>query len=145
MALLDIFKKKKKEKKISRKERIEKKEKVVSKKTKEKKEEIKVETPRPRKTFPEMAYRVLSSPNITEKATNLTKENKYIFKVKTRTNKTEVRKIIEDIYGVNVVGVKIINIPAKKRTIRRQVGWKKGYKKAIVKIKEGQKIEVLPR
>jgi len=41
--------------------------------------------------------------------------------------------------------VKIINVPAKRRRLGRISGWRKGYKKAIVRLKEGQKIEVLPR
>jgi len=44
-----------------------------------------------------------------------------------------------------VMDVKIINVPAKERRLGRISGWKKGFKKAIIKIKEGQKIEVLPR
>jgi len=43
------------------------------------------------------------------------------------------------------LGVKIINLPPKKRRLGKIRGWRKGYKKAIVRIKEGQKIEVLPR
>ena len=39
----------------------------------------------------------------------------------------------------------VINIPRRKRRIGRTMGWKQGYRKAIVKIKEGQKIELLPR
>jgi large subunit ribosomal protein L23 len=52
---------------------------------------------------------------------------------------------VEGIYGVKVTDVKIINVPRKKRRVRGQIGWKKGYKKAIVQVKEGQKIEILPR
>ena len=44
-----------------------------------------------------------------------------------------------------MVDVKIIRIPAKKRRVGKASGWKEGYKKAIVKIKKDQKIEVLPR
>lgn len=92
-----------------------------------------------------LAWRVLEKPHISEKATDLTKENKYIFRVFLKSNKREIKKAVEDIYGVNVLNVKIINIPGKRKTRGRVSGWKKGYKKAIVKIKEGQKIELLPR
>jgi large subunit ribosomal protein L23 len=91
------------------------------------------------------AYRVLKTPQVTEKATDLTKENQYIFKVFPRTNKTEIKRAINELYGVDVLGVKIIKVPAKKRRIGRISGWRKGYKKAIIRLKEGQKIEVLPR
>jgi len=91
------------------------------------------------------AYRILKTPQVTEKATDLVKKNQYVFKVSSRANKNEVKKAIESVYGVDVISVRIINVPAKRRRLGRQRGWRKGYKKAIVKIKEGQKIEVLPR
>ena len=91
------------------------------------------------------AYRVLSSPHITEKATDLSEKNRYVFKVKNRTNKIEIKKVIKGIYGVDAVDVKIINVHRKKRRLGKQTGWRKGYKKAIVKVKEGQKIEILSR
>lgn len=89
--------------------------------------------------------KILLSPQITEKATDLTKKNQYIFKVYFKTNKNEIKKAIENLYKVNVLDVKIVKIPRKRRRLGRISGWRKGYKKAIVKIKEGQKIEVLPR
>jgi len=89
--------------------------------------------------------KILISPRITEKATAISQKNQYVFKVFPKANKTEIKKAIEDLYKVEVLDVKIINVPAKRRRLGRISGWKKGYKKAIVKIKKGQKIEVLPR
>ena len=91
------------------------------------------------------AYRILKTPHVTEKATDLVKKNQYVFKVYSRANKVEIKKAIEDLYGVDVLGVKVINLPPKRRRLGKIMGWRKGYKKAIVRIKEGQKIEVLPR
>lgn len=88
---------------------------------------------------------ILKKPHITEKATDLAQENQYVFEVYPGANKIEIKKAIEKLYKVNVLDVRIIKVPPKKRRMRRTPGWKKGYKKAIVKIKEGQKIEVLPR
>jgi large subunit ribosomal protein L23 len=82
---------------------------------------------------------------VTEKATDLVKKNQYVFKVWSGVNKTEIKKAIEDLYGVDVISVKIINVPRKRRRLGRIRGWRKGYKKAIVRIKEGQKIEVMPK
>ena len=90
-------------------------------------------------------YRILKSLQITEKATELVKSNQYVFKVFPKVNKAEIQKAIENLYGINVVSVKIINVLAKKRRLGKTKGWKKGYKKAIIKIKKGQKIEVLHR
>ncbi|KPJ55009.1 hypothetical protein AMJ47_02440 [Parcubacteria bacterium DG_72] len=93
-----------------------------------------------------MAWKVLAEPHITEKATYLEKDNKYVFKVFVKANKTEIKKAVESLYGVNVEKVAIINIPRKKRRAGRQrEGWRKGYKKAVVEIQKGQKIEIMPR
>ncbi len=90
-------------------------------------------------------YGILKSPHVTEKATDLTKQNQYVFNIWPRANKTEVRKAIESLYNVDVLKVRITKIPRKKRRLAKTIGWRKGYKKAIIKLKEGQKIEVLPR
>jgi large subunit ribosomal protein L23 len=91
------------------------------------------------------AFKVLKSAHTTEKATDLTKFNQYIFKVYPNTNKKQIKDAVEKLYKVNVLRVRIINVPKKKRRLGRIEGWKKGYKKAIVKVKEGQKIEIAPR
>jgi large subunit ribosomal protein L23 len=143
MALLDIFKKKKKEEKIEKKEKKEIEEKEKKEKEEAEKPSKKILEKKERK-FQE-AWRILKAPHITEKATKLTEKNQYVFKVFPNANKTEIKKAIESLYGVDVINVKIINIPKKERRLGRITGWRKGYKKAIVRIKEGQKIEVLPR
>ena len=100
----------------------------------------------PRRKAISVAPGVLVRPNVTEKATILTEENKYVFRVFSNVTKGQVKDSVEEVYGVDVEGVRIINIPAKKvRLGKRREGIKKGYKKAVVKIKEGQKIEILPR
>lgn len=91
------------------------------------------------------AYKVLKGPHVTERASDLTAKNQYVFKIWPRANKAAVKKAVEDIFGVDVLGVKIVNVPRKKRRLGRTEGFRKGYKKAIVQVKEGQKIEILPR
>lgn len=158
MALLDIFKKRKekpsKDKPVRPANGVpggKKKKKETLKKAeiaKEEKVEKVSEALRPRiRRGKKLAqsYKVLRIPHITEKATDLTKKNQYIFRVWPESNKIEIKKTIEDVYDVDVLSVKIINVHPKRRRLGRSVGWRKGYKKAIVKIKEGQKIEVLPR
>ena len=137
MALINIFKKEKKEE-----EKEEKKE--VSQK-KEKEEAAKQETSKPPVKRLGLATSILVKPHISEKASNLTSSNKYIFEVAKKANKPEIKKAVESLYGVNVLSVNIINIPSKRRRLGRISGWRKGYKKAIVEIKEGQKIEIMPR
>jgi large subunit ribosomal protein L23 len=88
------------------------------------------------------SYQIIKEPHISEKASNLAEKNKYTFKVYTNTNKPEIKKSVEGIYGVNVLDVKVIKVPKKKRRLGRTEGFKKGFKKAVVTIKEGQKIEI---
>lgn len=171
MSVFDVFKKKLKEKPVPKKTRKDfGKEKSVNKKPKpvaekklksvvnekevvrrEKKETEKIakqpaKVVKSRKAVKsDVAWKVLKRPHITEKATKLTEENQYMFRVSSRSNKTEIKQAVTDVYGVVVESVKIINVPPKKRRLGKTQGWRKGYKKAIIKIKKGQAIEVLPR
>lgn len=88
------------------------------------------------------SYEVIKDPHISEKGTRLAEKNKYVFKVYDRSNKLEIKKSVEGIYNVDVVAVNVITIPHKKRRLGKTEGFKKGYKKALVTIKEGQKIEI---
>lgn len=92
-----------------------------------------------------IAYSALKSPHVTEKATDLIKKNQYIFKVLSDTNKERIKRAVEEVYKVDVLAVKIINVRRKRRKLGKTEGWKQGYKKAIVQIKKGQKIELLPK
>ncbi len=145
MALLDIFKKKEQAaKKTARAPRKEARKEV---KEKPEKKAAKPPLPPPAKTkrTSTVAYRILQGPRITEKAASLAEKNQYVFEVTAGANKPEIKRAVEDVYGINVVSVHIINIPPKKRRLGRSTGWKQGYRKAIVRIAQGQKIEILPR
>lgn len=85
---------------------------------------------------------LLRAPHITEKGAYLAEHGAYAFRVAKRANKKEIKKIVESMYGVNVEDVRVINVPSKTRRRGRIVGEKKGYKKAVVRVKEGQKIDV---
>jgi len=87
------------------------------------------------------ASSILLSPHVTEKATRLSSNNQYVFKVFSRANKTEVKRAIENLYKVKVIGVKIIRVSGKTRRTGKSQGWKKGYKKAIIRVGQGQRIE----
>jgi large subunit ribosomal protein L23 len=91
-----------------------------------------------------LAYRLLKEPHISEKATKLSENEKYVFKIYSQTNKSEIKKAIANLYGVAVKDVNIINIKTKKRLLRGKEGKKHGYKKAIVTLEKGHKIEILP-
>ena len=64
---------------------------------------------------------ILKAPHITEKATNLAEKNQYVFKVWGKANKNEIKKAIESLYKVKVMDVKIINVPAKRRRLGRNI------------------------
>jgi len=157
MPIFDIFKKKKPssikttEGKEKKKEKKEKKDKMErAKKAEKPKEEVgkKIEEKvieKPKKKEVKVAPLVLRSAHIAEKPTRLAEINQYVFKVYPSSSKTEIKRAIEEVYGVDVLKVRVIKIPRKRRRLGRMRGWRKGYKKAIVKIKEGQKIEILPR
>ncbi len=82
------------------------------------------------------------SPHITEKSTNLSEQNKVIFKVPVKANKKNLKKSIEKIFKISVSKINIINKKTRIKTTNR--GRKKvlGYKKAIVTIKKGQNIDL---
>ena len=84
----------------------------------------------------------ITSPHITEKSTNLSEQNKIIFKVPNGANKKNLKKNIEKIFKVNVTKINIINKKTRVKTTNR--GSKKilGFKKAIVTIKKGQSIDL---
>lgn len=87
---------------------------------------------------------VLKSPCITEKAVNMSETgNFYTFNVTDVANKIEIKNAVEAKYKVDVIQVRTVHIPRKKMVRGRTIGFKSGYKKAIVKIKEGQKIEIV--
>jgi large subunit ribosomal protein L23 len=92
-----------------------------------------------------IAYRTLKQPHITEKATLLAQNNQYVFIVYNNTNKIEIRKAVEELYNVKVIKVQIVKIIKKRVRVGKTFGWRKGFKKAIVRIKEGQKIEEMIR
>lgn len=144
MAILDVFKKK--EEKTPEKPKAPKKEKVVLDKEVKpvEKTEKKVSKPKERKSKG-IYYDILKSPHVTEKASVLAEKNQYVFKVWPRAHKLEIQKAVENLYGVNVTAVRIINIPKKAKRVGKSQGFKKGYKKAIVCLKKGQKIELISR
>jgi large subunit ribosomal protein L23 len=86
---------------------------------------------------------LIKKPWITEKSTTLTATNQYIFLVKSGAAKPEIKKAIHALYKVDVVGVNVVNRPAKMKRSGRGIKRAKGaYRKAIVTIKDGQKIDL---
>lgn len=140
MGILDKFKKKANEEEIKKDE----KQKVGGKKTvKEEKIKTAISVKKDKiKKISGNAHRVLVKPLITEKITDLGVFNKYGFAVAKNANKIEVKKAIKEVYGVEPISVNMINVIGKKVRSGRVSGKKKDWRKAIITLKKGEKIEV---
>ena len=93
--------------------------------------------------MPENYFDIIVKPHISEKTFNLSQEDKYVFIVSDGSNKTEIKKAVKSIYGVSVVSVNIINIHSRMKRFRGRMGLKSGYRKAIVKLTKGHKIDLM--
>ena len=85
---------------------------------------------------------IIINPIITEKSTELQEMNKYCFKVNPRANKKEIMNAVSEVFGVQPVTCTIMNIKGKRKRVRYKLGYTSSWKKAIVTIKEGEKIEL---
>lgn len=84
---------------------------------------------------------IIIRPLITEHSTELMAEGKYVFVVDKRANKIEIGKAVKEIFDVKVEKVNTINVKGKVKRRGRTVGKRADYKKAIVKLAEGETIE----
>jgi len=87
-------------------------------------------------------YDKIISPHITEKSTNLSEQNKIVFKVPFQANKKNLKTSIEKIFKVNVTKINIVNKRSRFKTTRGKKIKVKGFKKAIITLKKGQNIDL---
>jgi large subunit ribosomal protein L23 len=87
-------------------------------------------------------FNLIRKPWLSEKAGNLSANNQYVFLVQKYANKKEVAKEISRRYGVKVEAVNIIRQPGKTKKVGNVFGRASGFKKAIVTIKKGEKLEI---
>ena len=86
---------------------------------------------------------IVQRPLVTERSMTLRDdEGKYAFRVHPQATKPEIRKAIEELFDVKVVSVTTMNVLGKNKRMGRFVGRRPAWKKAIVKVAEGQKIEI---
>ena len=85
---------------------------------------------------------VLIAPVVSEKSYSLIEENKYSFRVHEKAHKTQVRQAVEELFDVKVQGVNIVKVQAKPKRRGMSRGTKPGWKKAIVQLREGDRIEI---
>jgi large subunit ribosomal protein L23 len=86
-------------------------------------------------------YAVLLRPLITEKGTLLAESGKYAFQVASQANKLQIKEAVERAFDVHVIKVNVMNMPGKQRRVGRSVGMTSEWKKAIVTLAAGERIE----
>jgi len=88
------------------------------------------------------AYQVIRTLLRTEKGVDLSTNHKYLFTVRKDANKIQIKKAVEDVYKVKVQDVNTQVVPGKAKRVRHQLGKTPDWKKAIVTLKDGQKIDL---
>ncbi len=85
---------------------------------------------------------VIIKPVLSEKSTTLAEMRKYVFRVSKKANKNMVKRAIKEIFNVDPVCVNVINVRGHRKRVRYNYGYTPSWKKAIVTLKEGDKIEL---
>jgi large subunit ribosomal protein L23 len=88
------------------------------------------------------ARQVLIAPVVSEKSYSLIEDNKYSFRVHEKAHKTQVRQAVEELFDVKVEGVNILKVQPKPKRRGFSRGTKPGWKKAIVQLRAGDRIEI---
>jgi large subunit ribosomal protein L23 len=87
-------------------------------------------------------YDIIRSPVITEKATNVSEHNQVVFRVPLSAGKREVKAAVEGLFNVKVTAVNTLRVQGKTKRVRGRLGRRSDYKKAIVTLQEGARIDV---
>lgn len=90
----------------------------------------------------EKLYKLLEQPIISEKSMFNTQFNQYTFKVRKDANKNEIKHAVEKLFEVKVDKVQMMNVKPKPKRFGRLTGQRNGWKKALVKLKEGYEIDI---
>tara|TARA_B110000914_G_C15490036_1_gene460096 strand:- start:610 stop:900 length:291 start_codon:yes stop_codon:yes gene_type:complete len=90
----------------------------------------------------EKVLKVLLGPVVSEKTTMGSINNQYVFRVTPDSNKREIRTAVETLFGVKVEAITTLNVKGKKKMFKGKSGRRVNWKKAVVKVSEGQMIDV---
>jgi large subunit ribosomal protein L23 len=88
------------------------------------------------------AYDVILSPVITEKSSEASESNQVVFRVRLNATKPQIKKAVEQLFGVKVLAVNTLTRKGKTKRFRGIAGRQKDVKKAVVKLAEGERIDV---
>lgn len=89
-----------------------------------------------------LLHGIVKNPRITEKASLLQSKNQYVFEVDSKACKPEIKKAIENTFKVHVVGINTINVLGRRVRVGKHEGKSADFKKAIITLIEGEKIDV---
>lgn len=87
-----------------------------------------------------LATDIVLQPRLSEKATAIAKQRKFIFLVKKQANKLEIKKALQAMYGISVQAINVINVSGKVKNFGRIKGKRSDFKKAVVTITENSKV-----
>ena len=90
----------------------------------------------------EAMYQIIRAPLITEKATMLSESGQFVFRVSSEANKREIKAAVEGLFSVKVNAVNTIRVQGKMKRVRGRPGQRSDFKKAIVTLAEGSRIDV---
>ena len=90
----------------------------------------------------ERMYQTILSPLITEKATALSEQNQVVFKVQLDATKPEIKAAVEGLFNVKVLAVNTLVVKGKAKRFRGRPGQRSDWKKAMVRLAEGQSIDL---
>lgn len=85
---------------------------------------------------------IIIRPVISEKTTIMMEKNKYVFRVSINANKHIIRKAMKEIFNVNAVKINIMRVKGKRKRVRYHYGYTTDWKKAIVTLAKGERIEL---
>ena len=92
--------------------------------------------------FDRNSAQIIKYPLITDKATRLLENNQYSFIVDRSSNKLAIKATIEYLFNVKVIQINTCRLPRKQKRVGKYIGWKPQYKKAIVRLAEGDVINL---
>jgi len=90
----------------------------------------------------ERMYHVVYGPHVTEKAVSGSESNVHTFKVATSASKHEIKSAVESLFEVEVAGVRTVNVKGKSKNFGKRQGKRKDWKKAYVRLAEGQSLDL---
>ena len=88
------------------------------------------------------SHQILVRPIVTEKNTALNEVGKYTFEVLLNANKIQIKRAVEEVFDVHVTGVNIIKVPGKMRRMGKTSGMTRTWKKAVVTLADGERIDL---